>query len=70
MEVVAVCEHNSPSRPTLRPMDQFQVHQLTRDIGRDGTLPSPERDSSRPDDDSPAKEEPSQQTPVSLPIER
>ena len=65
MEVAAVGEHNSPSRPTPGPRDQFQVHQLTGDIGRDGTLPSPERDSSWPDDDSPTKEEPSQQTLVS-----
>ena len=65
VEVAAVGEHNSPSRLTLGPRDQFQVHQLTGDIGPDGTLPSLERDSSRPDDDSPAKEEPSQQTPVS-----
>ena len=59
VEVAAVGEHNSPSRPILGPKDQFQVHQLTRDIGRDGTLPSPGRDSSRLDDDSPAEEEPS-----------
>jgi hypothetical protein len=65
MEVAAVGEHNSPSRPTPGPRDQFQVHQLTEDIGRDSTLPSPERDSSWPDDDSPTEEEPSQQTPVS-----
>ena len=65
VEVATVGEHNSPSRPILGPRDQFQVHQLTRDIGWDGTLPSPERDSSRPEDDSPAEEEPSQQTPSS-----
>ena len=41
VEVAAVGEHNSPSRPTPERRDQFQVHQLTRDIGRDGTLPSP-----------------------------
>ena len=64
VEVAVVGEHNSPSRPTLVPRDQFQVHQLTGDIGRDGTLPIPKRDSSWPDDDSPAEEEPSQQTPV------
>ena len=40
VEVAAVGEHNSPSRPIPGPRDQFQVHQLTRDIGRDGTLPS------------------------------
>ena len=55
VEVAAVGEHNSPSRPTPERRDQFQVHQLTGDIGQDGTLPSPERDSSRLDDDSPAK---------------
>jgi hypothetical protein len=60
VEVVAVGEHNSPSRSTPRPRDQFQVYQLTRDISRDGTLPSPERDSSWPNDDSPVEEEPSQ----------
>ena len=66
VEVAAVGEHNSPSRPTLGSRDQFQVHQLTRDIGWDGILPSPERDSSWPEYDSPTEEEPSQQTPVSL----
>ena len=64
VEVAAVGEHNSPSRPTPGPRDRFQVHQLTRDIGQDGTLPSPEIDSTWPNDDSPTKEEPSQQTPV------
>ena len=59
VEVVAVGEHNSPSRPTPGPKDQFQVHQLTGDIGQDGTLPRPERNSSRPDDDIPTNEEPS-----------
>ena len=57
VEVSAVGEHNSPSRSTPRPRDQFQVRELTGDIGRDDTLPSPERDSSRPDDDSPTEEE-------------
>ena len=33
VEVAAVGEHNSPSRPTLGPRDQFQVRQLTGDIG-------------------------------------
>jgi hypothetical protein len=64
VEVAVVGEHNSPSRPTPKPRDQFQVHQLTGDIGQDGTLPSPERDYSWLDDDSPAEEEPSQQTTV------
>ena len=66
VEVAAVGEHNSPSRPTPGPMHQFQLYQLTGDIGRDGTLHSPERDSSWPNDDSPTEEEPSQQTPISL----
>ena len=66
VEVAVVGEHNSPSRPTPGPRDQFQVHQLTGDICWDGTQPSPERDSSRPDDDNPTEEESSQQTPVSL----
>ena len=57
VEVAAVGEHNSPSQPTPGPRDQFQVHQLTGDIGRDSTLPCPERDSSWLDDDSPAEEE-------------
>ena len=65
VEVAAVGEHNSPSRLTPGPIDQFHVHQLTGDIGRDGTLPSPKRDSSWLDDDSPTEEEPSQQTPSS-----
>jgi hypothetical protein len=65
VEVAAIGEHNSPSRPTPGPRDQFQGHHLTRDIGWDGTLPSPKRDSSRPDDDSLVEEEPSQQTPIS-----
>jgi hypothetical protein len=42
------------------PWDQFKLHELTRDICRDGTLPSPVRDCPRPDDDSHAKEEPSE----------
>ena len=45
--------------------DQFKLHELTGDIYRDGTLPSPVRDYPWPDDDSHAKEEPSKQTPVS-----
>jgi hypothetical protein len=65
VEVAAVGEHNSPSRPTPRPRDQFQVHELTGDIGHDGTLPNLERDSSWTDDYSPTEEEPSQQTPIS-----
>ena len=59
VEVGVVGEHNSPSKLTPQPRDQFQVHQLTGDIGWDDTLPSPKRDSSWPDDDSPAEEEPS-----------
>ena len=60
LEVSAQDEHNSPSPPTLVPMDQFQIHELTRDICWDGTLPSPVRDCPWPDDDSHAKEEPSE----------
>ena len=61
VEVGVVGEHNSPSRPTPGPRDQFQVHQLTGDICRDGTLPSLVRDCPRPDDDSHAEEEPSEE---------
>ena len=57
VEVAAVGEHNSP--PTPGPRDQFQVHQLTGDIGQDNTLPSPMRDYPQLDDDSHIKEEPS-----------
>ena len=42
------------------PRDQFQIHELTRDIYRYDTLPSPVRDWSWLDDDSHAKEEPSE----------
>jgi len=45
--------------------DQFKLHELTGDIYWDGTLPSPVRDCPWPDDDSDAKEEPSEQTHVS-----
>ena len=45
VEVLAVGKHNSPSCLTPEPRDQLQVYQLTADIGRDGTLASPERDS-------------------------
>jgi hypothetical protein len=65
VEVAVVGEHNSPSRPTSRPRDHFQVHELTRDIGWDGTLPILERDSSRLDDYSPSEKASSKQTPVS-----
>jgi hypothetical protein len=56
----AVGEHNFPSPWTPIPRDQFKLHELTGDICRDGTLPSPMRDCPRPDDDSHAKEEPSE----------
>jgi len=65
LEVSAQDEHNSPSPPTLIPRDQFQIHELTGDICWDGALPSPVRDWSHPDDDSHAKEESFEQTPVS-----
>ena len=60
MEVSAVGEHNSPSPRTPVPRDQFKLHELTGDICRDGTLPSLVRDYPWPDDDSHAKEEPSE----------
>ena len=41
-------------------MDQFKLHELTGDICRDSTPPSPMRDCRQPDDDSHAKEEPSE----------
>jgi hypothetical protein len=59
VEVSAVGERNSPSPRTAVPRDQFKLHELTGDICRDGSLPSPMRECSRPDDDSHAKEEPS-----------
>ena len=70
LEVSTQDEHNSPSPPIPIPMDQFQIHELTRDICWDGTLPSPVRDWSWPDDDIHAKEEPSEQTPISPPAEQ
>ena len=60
VEVTAVGEHNSPSRLTPIPRDQFQVHELTGDICWDGSLPSPTREYPWPDDDSHAEEEPSE----------
>ena len=57
VEVSAVGEHNSPSPWTPIHRDQFKLHELTRDICRDGTLPSPVRDCPWPDDDSHAEEE-------------
>jgi hypothetical protein len=65
VEVSIVGEHNSPSLETPEPRDQFKVYELTRDICRDITLPSPMRDCPWPDDDSHAKEEPYEQIPVS-----
>ena len=60
VEVSAVGEHNSPSSRTPIPRDQFKLHELTRDIYQDGTLPSPVRDCQWPNDDSHAEEEPSE----------
>ena len=60
VELSAVGEHNSPSPRTPVPRDQFKLHEMTRDICRDGTLPSPMRDCPWPDDDSHAEEEPSE----------
>jgi hypothetical protein len=60
VEVLAVGQHNSPSPWTPVCRDQFKLHELTGDIYRDGTLPSPVRDCPRPDDDSHAEEEPSE----------
>jgi hypothetical protein len=65
IEVSAQDEHNSPSPPTPVPRDQFQIHELTGEICQDGALPSPVRDWSWLDDDSHAKEEPSEKTPIS-----
>ena len=65
MKVSVVGEHNSPSPRTPEPRDQFKFHELTRDICWDSTLPSPVRDCPWPDDDSHAKEEPCEQTPIS-----
>jgi hypothetical protein len=60
VEVSAVGEHNSlsPWTPVLR--DQFKLYELTGDIYWEGTLPGPVRDCPRPDDDSHAKEQPSE----------
>ena len=58
VEVSAVGEHNSPSPWTPVPRDQFKHHELTRDICRDGSLPSPMRECPWPDDDSHAEEDP------------
>ena len=58
VEVSAVGEHNSPSPRTLIHRDQFKLHELTGDICRDDTLPSPVRDCPWLDDDSHAKEDP------------
>jgi hypothetical protein len=59
VEVLAVGEHNSPSPSTPICRDQFKLHELTGDIYRVSTLPSPVRDCPWPDDDSHAEEEPS-----------
>jgi hypothetical protein len=60
VEVSAVGEHNSPSPWTPVPRDQFKLHELTRDICQDGSLPSPMRECPWPDDDRHAEEEPSE----------
>jgi hypothetical protein len=60
VQVLAVGEHNSPSPWTSVPRDQFKLHELTGDICQDGSLPNPMRECSWPDDDSHAKEEPSE----------
>jgi hypothetical protein len=60
VKVLAVGEHNSPLPRTPVRRDQFKLHELTRNICWDGTLPSPVRDCPWPDDDSHAKEEPSE----------
>jgi hypothetical protein len=44
VEVSVVGEHNSPSPWTPVPRDQFKLHELTGDICRDDSLPSPMRD--------------------------
>ena len=44
VDVSAVGEHSSPSPRTLVRRDQFKLHELTRDICWDGTLPIPVRD--------------------------
>ena len=43
VEVATVGEHNSSSPRTPIPRDQFKLHELTRDICRDGSLPIPMR---------------------------
>ena len=60
MKVLAVGEHNSSSPQTPVPRDQFKLHELTRDISRDDSLPSPVRECPQPNDDSHVKEEPSE----------
>ena len=65
VEVSAVGEHNSPSPWTPIRRDQFKLHELTGHICWDSSLPSPMRECPWPDDDSHAKEEPSEQTLVS-----
>ena len=65
VEVSTVGEHNSPSPWTPVRKDQFKLHELTRGICQDSTLPSPVGDCPWPDDDSHAEEEPSEQTPIS-----
>ena len=60
VEVSAVGEHNSPSPHTPISRDQFKLYQLTEDICRDGSLPSPVRECPCLDDDSHAEEDPSE----------
>jgi hypothetical protein len=59
VEVSGIGEHNSLSRRTLIPRDQFKLHKLTVDIYWEGTLPRPVRDCPWLDDDSHAEEQPS-----------
>ena len=65
VEVSAVGEHNSPSPRTHVHGDQFKLHELTGDICRDCTLPSPMRDYPWPDDDKHAERSPVRDCPRS-----
>ena len=52
LDVSAESEHNSPPLATTIHRTEFHFHELTGDVGLDGTLHSPVRDWSRLDDDS------------------